>query len=61
MDVTDGELKGNSDAADLDPDGLPRLEAVQEAVKQKNDSQILKTDFEDADLRNSSPGVPDQD
>lgn len=59
--ITDGELKGKSDVAELDPDGIPRLEAVQEALKQKNDSQILKSDFEDADIRNSAPGIQEQD
>jgi len=54
-------LKGKSVVAGLDPDGIPRLKAVQEALKQKSDSQILESDFEDADIRNSAPGIQEQD
>jgi hypothetical protein len=60
-DISDGQLKGNSGTAGLDADALSPLDVTSEAVRQKTDSYVLKTDLEDADIRNSTPGAHEQD
>lgn len=59
--LTDGELHGKTDAADMDPDALGRLDATSEAIRQKSDTIVLKSDLEDKDIRDSAPGTQEQD
>lgn len=59
--ISDAELKGRPDEADPEADAMPPLEGVREGLKQKSDSQVSKSDLEDADIRNSAPGTREQD
>ncbi|WP_064685221.1 DUF2934 domain-containing protein [Rhizobium bangladeshense] len=42
-------------------DNLPRLEALREASREHRDTFLVKTDLEDADQREASPGTREQD
>lgn len=48
------------DEKTVDPDDLPNLDAIQEAVRQHGDVYIVKSDLEDEDQRNSAPGTREQ-
>ncbi|MBX4923450.1 DUF2934 domain-containing protein [Rhizobium bangladeshense] len=49
------------DARYGDADNPPRLEAVREALREHSDAFLVKTDLEDADQREASPGTREQD
>ncbi|SCB58530.1 Protein of unknown function [Rhizobium aethiopicum] len=42
-------------------DSPPRLEALREASREHRDTFLVKTDLEDADQREASPGTREQD
>ena len=51
IDHGDGEIEG---------DDQPNLAALHEAARQHNDTFIVKTDLEDADQREATPGMREQ-
>ncbi len=51
IDHGDGEIEG---------DDQPNLAALREAARQHNDTFIVKTDLEDADQREATPGMREQ-
>ncbi|MBB3285439.1 MULTISPECIES: hypothetical protein [Rhizobium] len=58
---TKGELDAASEhAKERGPDDLPNIEATKEAVRQHDDAFIVKSDLEDADEREASPGTREQ-
>ncbi|MBB3320486.1 MULTISPECIES: DUF2934 domain-containing protein [unclassified Rhizobium] len=44
----------------LDSDDVPNLDALREAARQHRDVFIVKSDLEDADEREATPGVREQ-
>jgi len=44
----------------LEGDDLPNLDAVREAAREHSDAFIVKSDLEDADQREATPGVREQ-
>lgn len=51
IDQGDGEIEG---------DDVPNLAAMREAARQHTDVFIVKTDLEDADQREATPGMREQ-
>ncbi|PDT16098.1 hypothetical protein CO670_14480 [Rhizobium sp. J15] len=49
------------DAQWSEADNPPKLEALREASRQHADTFLVKTDLEDADQREASPGTREQD
>ncbi|MBX5039123.1 DUF2934 domain-containing protein [Rhizobium lentis] len=49
------------DARRGEVDNPPRFEALREAVREHSDAFLVKTDLEDADQREASPGTREQD
>ena len=49
--MTDGEIEGDDE---------PNLAALREAARQHSDTFIVKTDLEDADQREATPGMREQ-
>lgn len=45
---------------EVQPDDVPNLAALREAVRQHNDGFLVKTDLEDADQREAAPGTREQ-
>jgi hypothetical protein len=45
---------------EIEGDDLPNLGVLREAARQHTDSFIVKTDLEDADQREATPGVREQ-
>lgn len=63
--IAANRIKGELDAASerlkgRDPDDLPNIEAEKEAVRQHRDAFIVKSDLEDADEREATPGTREQ-
>jgi hypothetical protein len=59
----DQRLQDAADKPDdktVDPDDLPNLDAIKEAVRQHGDVYIVKSDLEDEDERDSTPGTREQ-
>lgn len=59
----DQRLKDAADKPDdetVDPDDLPNLDAVREAVRRHDDGYIVKSDLEDEDERDAAPGTREQ-
>ena len=46
---------------EIDGDDVPSLGALREAAREHSDTFIVKTDLEDADQRESTPGVREQE
>lgn len=44
----------------IEGDDKPNLAALREAVRQHNDTFLVKTDLEDADQREATPGMREQ-
>ena len=44
----------------IEGDDLPNLEAMREAVRQRSDTYIVRSDLEDADQREAAPGTREQ-
>lgn len=44
----------------IEGDDQPNLAALREAVRQHNDTFLVKTDLEDADQREATPGMREQ-
>jgi hypothetical protein len=44
----------------IEGDDVPNLEALREAARQHTDAFIVKTDLEDADEREATPGMREQ-
>ncbi|WP_160004220.1 DUF2934 domain-containing protein [Rhizobium sp. 18055] len=44
----------------LEGDDLPNLEVLREAARQHTDAFIVKTDLEDAEQREATPGMREQ-
>lgn len=58
---TKGELDAASEhAKERGPDDLPNIEAVKEAARRHDDAFIVKSDLDDADEREVSPGTREQ-
>ncbi len=51
IDHGDGEIEGDDE---------PNLAALREAARQHSDTFIVKTDLEDADQREATPGMREQ-
>ncbi|MBB4191811.1 hypothetical protein GGE45_001459 [Rhizobium aethiopicum] len=49
------------DAQYGEADNPPKLEALREAAREHSDAFLVKTDLEDADQREASPGTREQD
>src|SRR4051812_29188737 len=45
---------------ELDGDDLPNLAALREAAREHTDAFIVKSDLEDADQRDATPGIREQ-
>ena len=45
---------------EIEGDDKPNLAALREAARQHNDTFIVKTDLEDADQREATPGMREQ-
>ncbi|TCA57163.1 DUF2934 domain-containing protein [Rhizobium leguminosarum] len=52
------EISHGGDA--MEGDDLPNLDALREAAREHSDAFIVKTDLEDADQREATPGVREQ-
>ena len=63
VDQTDASIKGQDkgEADSIEPDDISNLAARREAARLHGDVYIVKTDLEDQDERESSPGTRDQD
>ena len=59
---SDAQLKGREDNKGIDPDEVASKRAAREALGQSahGDVYIVKTDLEDDDVRNSTPGMREQ-
>lgn len=56
-----GELNSETEhAQDISPDDVPNIDALREAVRQRNDTFIVKSDLEDQDQRDAAPGTREQ-
>ncbi len=51
IDQGEGEIEG---------DDVPNLAALREAARQHSDTYLVKTDLEDADQREATPGMREQ-
>ncbi|WP_288078843.1 DUF2934 domain-containing protein [Shinella sp.] len=51
IDQGDGEIEGDDE---------PNLAAIREAVREHTDAFLVKTDLEDADQREATPGMREQ-
>lgn len=57
---TDRELKDVDDVDALDPDDLPRADAVKAALKYGRDSYVVRSDVDPSE-DNTAPGIREQD
>ncbi len=59
---SDAQLRGREDKKGIDPDEIASKRAAREALQQSahGDVYVVKTDLEDDDVRNSTPGMREQ-
>ncbi|TCL96324.1 hypothetical protein C8J38_101682 [Rhizobium sp. PP-WC-2G-219] len=57
---SEAELRGK-DGNDVEPDDVMSAAARREAVRLKGDVFLVRSDLEDADQREATPGVREQD
>ncbi|KAA0692569.1 hypothetical protein DTW90_26870 [Neorhizobium sp. P12A] len=60
----DQRLQDEADRPDdetVEPDDLPNFDAMREAAREHSDAYIVKSDLEDVDQREATPGTREQE